>query len=511
MSYRGQTIRIPLDQAGFSFSRDTEQAIPVALVEPTRNVNYHEKGIGKRGGTAWQLGAALSGNPAIRGLFDFRLKNGNRFVLFSAADGKLYHTNASNVLKTGLSATNYVSMATFDNKVFITDGASQPQYWDGSAGSTSNVTEATSWASERPFQFIPHARGASARLVGIATSGVWLSKDGDGTDFADANCEFIPVYSNGGLIGGYDFGGTLFVWDRTKGYIIDDSNIDPTYWGYQEVQWEGGAAHWRVIVKAANDLYMMTEDGLIYSIAATQRTGDYEANQITRPAYIDRWIREKVTLSGISKFHAIYDREKRAIKWFVQAGGSNPNTALVYFIDRPPETAWSIHDNASYASGMNASVSAEIQTGAGDFEIWTGDFSGMIWKTEQTTKADNGNGYLSVIKVKRLNFDKPKDWKHFRALRIRGASDTGSSITIRNFVDDRQIQDQIEALNATGARFGTAIFGTSRFASSEISQIDLDVNVYGYDIQTEIRNSDAGDDFFLTELMYSLKPAISRH
>lgn len=511
MSYPGQIIRIPLDQAGFTYSRDPEQGIPVALVEPTRNINYHEKGIGVRGGTAQYLGAALSGSSQILGLYNFRLKNGNSFVLFSASDGKLYHTNASNILKTGLSATNYVSMTTFDNKAFATDGASVPGYWDGSAGTLVSVTEPTSWATERPFQFINHARGASIRLVAIAPSGVWFSNDNDGADFSDANSEFVPVYSRGGLVGGFDFGGTLFVWDNSKGYIIDDTNADPTYWGYQEVQWEGGVAHWRLIVKAANDLYLMTEDGLIYSISATQRTGDYEANQLTRPAYIDRWIRDKVTLSSISKFHAVYDRKFRAIKWFVQSGGSNTNTALVYFIDRPPEIAWSIHANASYQSGFDASVSAEVQAGAGDFEVWTGDFAGMIWKTEQETKSDNGNPYRKIVKVRRLNYDRPKDWKQFKSIRIRGSSDTGSDIQIRNWIDDRQVTDESQALSATGARYGSARYGSARYATGAISNIDLEINSFGYDIQTELRNEEAGDDFFLTEFIYAVKPTKTRY
>lgn len=505
MSYKGQIIRIPLDQGGFSYSKDTEQATSVALVEPTRNINFHEKGLSNRGGTAWNLGSRITGTPAIRGLFDYRLQNGNRFVLFTDSIGKLYHTNASNVLKAGLSTNNYTSFANFDNKCFLTDGASVPQYWDGSAGFSSGVTEPTDWATEKPFQFIPHAKGASARLAAVTTQGVWLSQDADGADFSDANSEFIPVYSNGGLVGGFDFGGTLFVWDRTKGYIIDDSNIDPQYWGYQEVQWEGGLAHWRLIVKAANDLYLMTEDGLIYSISATQRTGDYEANQLTRPAYIDRWIREKVSLSNIEKFHAIYDRKLRAIKWFVQVSGSNTNTALVYFIDRPPEIAWTIHNNTSAESGYDASVSAEVQVGDGDFEVWTGDFAGMVWKTEQSTKDDENAAYKWVIKIKRLNFNEPKQWKHFSFTRLRGSSDTGSDLSIRTWIDDRIVQSETISFSATGARYGEAIYGTSVYASGAISNVDSEIKTYGYDIQTELSNEAAGDDFFLTEIAYSVK------
>lgn len=510
MSYRGEVIRIPLDTGGFSYSRDTEQAIPVALVEPTRNINYHEKGIGNRGGTAYYLDSAISGNPIIRGLYDFRLKNGNNFVVFTDSGGKLYHTNASNVLKTGLSANNYSSFATFDNKLFCTDGASVPQYWDGTAGSSSNVTEPTSWSTERPFQFVPHAKQANARLAGIAKSGVWLSKAYDGTNFSDVDSEYIPVLSNGGLRGGFDFGGTLFVWDRTKGYIINDSDVDPANWGYQEVQWEGGLANWRLVVKAANDLFLMADDGLIYSISDTQRTGSYEASQLVRPAYVDRWIREKVSLSNIDKFHAVYDRKLRAIKWFVQVSGSNPNKALVYFIDRPPEIAWSIHDNLNSVSGYNASVSAEFQKTSGEMEVYTGDFSGMIWKLEQATKSDNGNLYPSIIKHKRINLGEPTTWKHWYLVRVRGSSSNGAAIRARIWIDDRLVINETVTLSATGSRYGSARYGTARYSSGGVSSVEVPIGTYGYETEVEFQNARAGDDFFLTELLYSVKPAIKR-
>jgi hypothetical protein len=511
MSYRGSTIRIPLEQAGFQFSRDTEQSTPAALVEPSRNTDYHERGIGKRGGTSWYLGAKITNNPIIRGIYNLRKQSGNRFVVFSDSQGKLYHTNASNVLRTGMSATNFPSFATFDDKVFITDGASIPHYWDGNAATTSAVIEPTDWASTgRPFQFINHAQGANLRLWAVERRGVWASKSGVPSNFSDAESEFIQVFSNGGLVGGFDFGGVLFVWDRTQGYIIDDTNVDPIYWGYHQVQWEGGLAHFRLAVKAGNDLFLMTEDGLIYSISGVQQTGDYTSQVLTRPAFIDRFIREKVSKGSINDFHAVYDRNKRAIRWYLQVGGSNVNTALIYFIDRPPEVAWSIHDNQSSPSGFDAACSTEIQTATGNFEIWTGDWSGMIWKTDQSERTDNDEAYRAVLRIKRLTFEQSDQWKHFRDIGIRVKSQGNYDLTVRNWVDGRRLTDSEFSLTGSGAVFDEAIFDTSTFAVDEIKATTIEIGAYGYDIQTEIENSEPSQDFFATELSYHVKPLGTR-
>ncbi len=513
MSYRGTLLRSPFLETGLRDDRSQELLPVTSLVLPSKNVNYWENGLSKRGGSSIYL--TIGGAPPIQGGYHFRLNDSPAFVLF-AANGTVYHTDASHILKSGHSATNPICFAqigsqsgqTIGQKVFWCDGQIAPQYWDGVAGSSSAVTTPTSWSSSAgmPFQLVNHARNANIRLWALTRDSVWASKLSDPTNFSDANVVQIPIYSKGGLVGGIDLGGQLFVWDKTKTYLIDDTDPSSNNWGYHESLWEGGAAHWRLVAKANNNLFIMAEDSTIYSLQGIIATGAYASAPLARPAFIDKFIRDNVNLANIEKFCCAYDRKLRAIKFFMQEGGSVNNIALVYFIDKPPHQAWIIHDNENHASGYNAAAVWEMRNGPGDWQLWTGDFTGHIWKLEQITRDDNGLSYPVRIKTIRQDLGAPRSWKHFRGIVFRGSASGQVNFTMRLWIDGARQADATFTLNGSGAMFDSAEFDVDTFAGDSLIPQTIDVGAYGRDAQFEFINDAAGQDFFLSELLYLYMP-----
>ena len=505
MGYVGNVAQFVMETAGFTFKRDDKLTYPTALVDGTRNVNYHEGGIGKRGGTSTLLSTIVATNPAGRGIVNFRLQNGTTYIVFATSDGKVYHTNYSNEIATGMSTSNYFNFSTFNNELYICDGATVPKYWTG-GGTVSSVTSATSWTTNGyPFQMIPHARGSNARQWAITKDSVWASKNNDGHNFSDAEVKQIPVYTDGGLVGGIDFGGTLIVFSKTKAYIIDDTDINPDNWGYSESIWEGGASSWRLITQAGNNVYVWTDEGLVYTIAGVQATGDYVASSVTRPAYIDRWIRENVIRANVQNFHVVYDRTLRCLNYFIQVGGSTNNTNLKYFIDRTPDNAWVVHDNQSYDSGFKAAASCEVLVSVGLYKIYTQNYVGQIWKHEQTTFSDNSNGYKASVKFKPFDFENLEMNKHFRSASLRVKSASNAGLTIRPYIDGTRKRDIEIDLVGSGSVFDTAIFDTSVFATDGLVTDPFTLGYYGFDIQFEIFNETSGEDFFLSLLIVNFK------
>lgn len=514
MAYSGQTLRSPFLQTGLRDDRSQELLPVTSLVLPSKNINFHENGLSKRGGTSHFLNSPLSGGK-VQGGFDFRLYNGSSFKLF-AAGGKIYNGNGSNILKTGHSQTNPISFAQIGvlsgqntlQRVFWADGQIAPQYWDGSAGSSTAVTTATSWSgsSGMPFQLINHARNANIRLWAITKDSVWASKLGDPTDFADADVIQIPIYTEGGLVGGIDLGGQLFVYSKTKTYLIDDTDSNSQNWGYHESLWEGGAAHWRLICKANNNLFIMADDSTLYSLQGIIATGSYSASPIARPAYIDKFIRDNITLSNIENFNCTYDRKLRCVKFFMQEGGSNNNIAVCYYVDRAPTDAWIIHDNENFDSGYKATCSFEVRNGPGDWQVWTGDPSGNIWKLEQPTRDDNGNSYPVRIKTIRQDLGAPRSWKHFKGLVFRGSAPGAVDFTMQTYLDGIRQTQSTFTISGSGAEFDVAKFDVDTFASDSLVPETIDVGYYGRDVQFEFENDNAGQDFFLSELIYLYSP-----
>ncbi len=515
MGYSGQILRSPFLQTGLRDDRSQELLPVTSLVLPSKNLNFHENGLSKRGGNALYLVNAITGSPKIQGGFQFRLSSGAYFHLF-AANGKVYHTNESHPLKAGHSTSNPIGFTqigaqsdqTVSQYVFWADGQIAPQYWDGSAVTPTAVTTASSWSSTSgmPFQLVNHARNANIRLWAITKDSVWASKLAEPWNFGDNDVIQIPVYSKGGLVGGIDLGGQLFVWDKTKTYLIDDTDSNSQNWGYHESLWDGGAAHWRLIAKANNNLFIMAEDSTIYSLQGIIATGSYASTPLARPAYIDKFIRDNVTLSNIENFCCAYDRKLRCIKFFMQMGGSHNNLALTYFVDKDPSNAWIIHDNEDFPSGYEASAVWEVRNGPGDWQLWTGDFGGKIWKLEQPDDDDNGNPFKVRIKTIRQDLGAPRSWKHFKGLVFRGSASGNVDFDIHTYIDGERKQDGTFTLQASGAKFDVAKFDVDVFAGDSLVPATVDVGYYGRDFQAEFINDSIGQNFFLSELVYLYSP-----
>jgi hypothetical protein len=151
-----------------------------------------------------------------------------------------------------------------------------------------------------------------------------------------------------------------------------------------------------------------------------------------------------------------------------------------------------------------------VREATGVYKIYTGDFSGRVWKHEQTNNNDNGNPYASRVKIKPINMGNPRTYKHFKRGSIRTSSLGNFTLTLRVYVDGVRKSDIALDLTGNGAVFGTAKFGTAVFAANTIVPIKFDLNYYGYDIQFEIENAEEDQDYFLSEMLVDWKELNTR-
>jgi hypothetical protein len=503
MGLKVNELRIPGTEAGFDFNRNFELTPDTALIDPSVNFNLHNMGIEKRGGSSILFTPSVTNR--VMGGYDFRQTTGNQFQIYAKNNGSVYFNSDSNVIATGMAVSNFFHFSQLADTLYIADGSTTPKMWTGS-GSATNVTPASDWAIKgNPFQIIFHPSGANFRNWAITKYAVYASKNNNGSDFADADVTVIPVYSVGGLVAAWEFGQRLFVASKTETFIIDDTNVDPTLWGYEKAIWEGGAAHWRLVTQADNDIYIMAEDLTIYSLNGVFQTGNYRRASLTRPAQIDRYLRENSTFGNIENWHCAYDKKLRCVKWFIQISGSNTNTALVQFIDREPHKIWAIHNNNVYASGYSASYSWSYRKGPSDFRVRTGDYNGNIWELEGSQRNDSNNPYLSVIKWKRWEFNNPLMHKFFPKgiLRIRSA--TNITLTIFISINNIALPMISTTITASGATFDNATFDNSVFAGDLLADSPFDVKSYGKVLQMEIDHNGLNEDFFLSEVIIAYK------
>lgn len=508
MGYKGATYRIPCTRGGLNYNQNTDLIPPEMMVSPSRNINLHEGGRRKRGGTTKVNASAGYGSGQLMGGFDFQLPT-TSFQVVLGVNGSLYK-NSTDTIKTGMSTANYPSFDVFENELYICDGDTTPQTWDGSAASTSNLTTPNGdWSgSNQPFQVIVHGRGASRRVFFLYASTAYYTSLGDGKVATGGTSGTIPIDTEDavGLRGGVVWGERLILFGRRRAYIVDDESTDRANWGYVAAQWTGGAAHWRLIVKTPNDLVVMADDGDIYSVSTAQQFGDYKQASLTRPAFIDNYIRENVDMTQIEKFHALYDPTLRAVFfWVVRNGFSTVDTALVYFIDRPVEEAWMIHDNQNSASGYKASCSFLVRTAAGTYTSYTGDYSGFVWKLNQATRSDDGSGYYGGFKTVNMPFDNARVRKHFRRGYVVAKTQGNYNLQVNVWIDGEVEDSTTVSLSGTGGVLDVDLLDSFVLGGTEFLDRKFELGHYGRRIQLEFYNSGAGQDFFVSQVMIDNK------
>lgn len=524
MARRLDTYEIPFNLGGLNHSSNIDKIPPEAMVHPSRNLNLNEDGRGNRGGTAKMLTGY--GGAQIMGQFDFILQDGSQFLVVATADGKVWK-NITATIKTGLTANKKTRFEVLNNVLYMFNSADVPQVWDGSAGSTSDLSNIpTDWTGTSfPAWAVKHGRGLSERLWAGGCpdnpNTIYASKLNDGVTEADfSNAEvhitYVETGNDGGLSGAVEFGDRLIMFSTRTTFLYDDSDTNTDNWGYSKAQFEYGIANFDLIVRTPNDLIGMMEDGTVYSVSTVESYGDYQAASLTKPAHIDRWIQEYINLAKIAQFHAIYDPKLRGIKFFmVYKGQTQITMALVYFIDRGPMDGWIPHDNQSSTSGYTASASCLYKEGVGNHKVLTGDYNGNVWEIETENKNDDSNGFYAGLKLARLTFNNARTTKKYmRAFLLchaKGDHDIFINIWTYNGAISSLAGNTSINLDAGQAVWGSVNWGDFLWGSAE----EIIDKVFGIGrvakrVQFEFYNSNVNESFFLSTLQIDFKTTGSR-
>ncbi len=517
--YQGQTFVIDCSQGGFSNDLNKDRIPPHSMVTDTRNINIHEGGRAKRGGTDNVNSTVIGGTPRIYGIYQYRQKDGSVEILTADANGELLSDyDDSSPLKTGLTIDQSVHFETFNNLCYICTGNDQVQVYDGATVSAITAPDADWTGTNFPRKMITHGRGASERLwaIGgivdpytISYSGLSAGDNSTEATFTSGNGQlYIDTADGFGVLNIVEFGDRLIAFGKNRVYIVDDSDSSAANWGYEKSQWEGGTATDRTVISVANDLISMTEDGTVFSVVSTESYGDYKKSTLTRAAFMDQWIRDNVKLSAIDDFHMTYDPVLRCIYIFVvRTGQTSIDTALCYFIDRGPEEGWVIKDNLNSASGYSASCSTLVRKAVGDNKIYTGGWTdGYVWEIESAAQSDNGAGYESGFRTPRFHLGDPRLTKQFDRGWLVTFSTGVSDLTVDLWVDGISVGQEVVSLASIGAVYGTGVYGTGVYGGAQLVEASFPIGKVGKRIEFFVYNNAASEDYFVAMLMVDFTP-----
>ena len=322
---------------------------------------------------------------------------------------------------------------------------------------------------------------------------IYIIPDGS-FDASQENIRFFRLNTgdNNGLVGGMEFGNRPIVFTRKDPFIIDKTDLNPDNWTYRKAQWSGGAISQQTIVKVINDVHIMAPDGNIYKLSTTEKFGDYETASLTRATPdklfdFNKWIVENVDFNYADQFHGEYVPELRAVRWWVvRQGESTVDTAMVYFIDFD---RWVIQDNHASNSGFSASVSTIVEETDGSQTVYTGDYSGNVWKLDQTARNDNSNGYAAGFTTNEmlLPFEKFEDRREFDKFVGIYEEHASQDFTVSAFGDD-------------GVETGPGTIDmTANYNDFKITQTNKRA------VKLQMFNNAANEDFFIMGLTIFVK------
>ena len=517
---RYKDIIIPCDRGGFSHNPNIDRIPPYAMVDATKNLNLDKGGRRPRGGTSQVTGVSMSSR--LMGIKQFKV-GGNNFIVRATADGNIFK-NDTDTIKTGWATNRKVRFAEMNKLIFACNGYDRPQYWDGAAATTTNLTTLhADWTGTNyPGKMIVHGRGVSRRMWAILCPttqySVYYSANDNANNFSSGGGGGVIDIETGdesGVLDLIEFGDRLFVCSKTRFYLIDDDNVDTTTWGYQEAQWFGGA-YTDLMVRIPGAVVAMTDKGDIYLVSAAQEYGDYSYASLSNPdpkkvalnenPYITKWITEYIDLSKINDFHAIYSQTHRCIYFFMTPlGYTTIKLALVYYIDRPPAEAWMIHNNYQYSSGYDASCSAEIEVGTGDYYVYTGDYSGLLWRLQTGNINDNGSPYYHGFTTPFIFADNPLDYNSFKEGTVVTQPEGNYFVSANTWVDTSQLPLRTISLSGGGTPLGSFQFDVSKLAGNNLIDDRWKIGSKGQRVKCELFNNSLNEDYFISQVIISYK------
>lgn len=376
---------------------------------------------------------------------------------------------------------------------------------DGDLGDnvpTSNTAAArpNDWIdTKQPKYALNYSSGNTEGIIFYGVEGylrtLYIVPDGS-EDASQANIEtfVIDTEDSTGIVGGIEYGSRLLFFSESDTWYIDKSDPDISNWTYHKAPWTGGTVNNRTVINVENDVFVVAKDGNVYTVSRVRNFGDYLTASLTRlsernPFDVNRWIETYVDFTYKEDFHVEYHPTKQALYlWVVRKGQTFCDTALVYFLNI---NRWAIHDSIDNQtdSGFSASVSTVIEETDGTQVICVGDWYGNLWKLNQSSRNDNGNGYYSGFLTQVLVLPEKEDDEislsaltefNFQSGWIIQEAQAGQNLKVNVWVDGTELSEK-------------TVSSTNRYVKFGIKRS-------GPNAQLQIYSEAANEDFFITSL-----------
>lgn len=343
-----------------------------------------------------------------------RFTVGSGTALYSYAEGTDYNNGTFTSRQTGFTEDDKFDFAVYDDNLIATNGT-EAMYsttdnatWTIRNGANTRIAEYIHFANDLGFCADVASNRSIAYYGSVTPANPWEFANSLGINKKD-----------GQVITGLTNLGPVLIVAKEKG-IFDFDAATPAR---NQLDFGGGVVSHRSIVKALNNVYFASDEGIFSLTQRTGTTGSLAATPLSEPIQ-DLW----QTLTNKDQIVGIYYPAQRVIIWNVET--AEKKIALVYNIKF---NTW------SYFVGVNAEDWTLYEDSSGDEHLFFGDaYDDKVRELFHEHRDDDGAPINSVLTTKRFNFGTDA-LKRVQFIDISGYGSELMNLDIEVFFDDEEI------------------------------------------------------------------------
>lgn len=535
MAYTGQPVEIPLTTYGLTGSEDLAGLLPGQLTR-AENISYFNGALTRDGGLQKYNGDGSSGNDGnlsagtIVGGYDWWPTTVlQRMLVYEevtagGGDGVLYRDTGNGAfgsppltaMKTGLplgTVPVFVAggreTATANRKLFLFTGEAQVQVVSGDATTTTNLaTPPADWASGgQPISGCIH----EARLWAAAGHRVYYSNPGNHEDFTAASAGTVGVYSGTGdrikQIMSFKEHFLLVFKEPVGIYYVDTTSPNVADWSVGVISSEIGVASPQSAVMTESDVFFVDYNLNFQFLSGIQEFGKIGTKNLSDLHRMSLFVARNVRTSRRNYIRVLYYAEKREIQVGVTSSLATRNDMRIIVDMSDPTRPRFRTDTISPCEGLWSR-----RDGAGLVQRPVGGSTGQAAYLMDWTDFDNGASgtYVSLVETSTLDFGAPTLRKHGDFLTIVG-NRTAGIVHVDTYWDGLFAERIDFNFGTTGAAIGTFVIGTDALVEGmRVLTLRKRFGGGGYRLSLQVWKDEAGQDFSLSRIYASVRPADER-
>lgn len=530
MSYRNQFIDIPLGPGGLDGNENFYQIPPSRLVVAS-NIVYRNDTIVKSPGFA-KFDTTGVGAVDLYGGHDWRPTTALQYQVTAWSDGSIYRSGTADIdattLKSGLS---FVAPVHFVTGGFQSLGGSRtlymysknvrPQQVSGSGTSMSNLTsDSVDWSSSYPSAAVYHDARIYAFGLDTAPHNIYISALRDHGDFDLNNGSVVfSVYpGEGEYISAaisyptpQDNSTLLYVFKYPYGvYKVDTTNITGYSLPSQRVRDDVGCAGAKAITKVGNDIFFVSSNGRLYSMAALENSPTTRDADVTAQFNLGEYIDTNLDFSRVDWIKLQYNEKTKELFYFftsVDSPGDQNDKALVFNLENPGATKISVYEQGEFFNDV-----WEYKTSTGDFALYAGGENGFIYSIDSENINVNDSEIVSEIALPPtdLRWVNPRlqgTRKRFDMMELTVIPTGDYDINVTFVADGKDELTRSVNLSSGDSEWDSAVYDNATFGGRTVLKKRIPINVWAETIQFKFSNSGVNENFKLINLRIYFKQA----